>query len=126
MTRRTTAMAIVLAAAATAGTAAFQQSADQNNQPGHATFANVWVQNRQPGEAIPATLVGHSIIALEAGTLVNTRADVQSWLYRAITVKAGEDVAAALATAGVEGWEAVGVTSATAERSVVLLKKPRQ
>jgi hypothetical protein len=119
------AMAIALAAAATVGTAAFQRSADQDNQPGHATFANVWVQNRQPGEAIPATLVGHSVIALEAGTLVTTRADVQPWSYRAIAVKAGDDVAAALATAGTEGWEAVGVTSATAERTVVLLKKPR-
>jgi hypothetical protein len=125
MTRRKTAMAIVLVAAATAGTAAFQRSADQENQPGHATFANVWVQNRNPGEAIPATLVGHSVIALEPGTLVNTRADVQSWAYRAIAVKAGDDVAAALATAGGEGWEAVGVTSATADRSVVLLKRPR-
>jgi len=125
MTRRKTALAIVLAAAATAGTAAFQRSADQDNQPGHATFANVWVQNRNPGEAIPATLVGHSIIALEAGTLVSTRADVQPWSYRTIAVRAGDDVAAALATSGGEGWEAVGVTSATAERSVVLLKRPR-
>jgi hypothetical protein len=125
MTRRVIAVAVVLAAAATAGTAAFQQSAVENNQPGHATFANVWVQNRQPGEAIPATLVGQSIVALEAGTLVNTRVGAQPWSYRAITVKADDDVAAALATAGAEGWEAVGVTSATAERSVVLLKKPR-
>jgi hypothetical protein len=125
MTRRVTAMAIVLAVAATAGPAAFQRSADQNNQPGHATFANVWVQNRDPNEAIPTRLVGHSIVALEAGALVSTRADAQSWSYRAITVRAGDDVAAALATAGAEGWEAVGVTSATAERSVVLLKKPR-
>jgi hypothetical protein len=125
MTRRVIAMAIVLAAAATAGTAAFQRSADQDNQPGHATFANVWVQNRNPGDAIPATLIGHSMVALEAGTLVNTRAGAQPWSYRAITVKADDDVAAALATAGAEGWEAVGVTSATAERSVVLLKKPR-
>jgi hypothetical protein len=125
MTRRVTALAIVLAAAATAGTAAFQLSTDQDNQPGHATIAKVWVQNREPGEAIPATLVGHSIMALEAGTLVNTRASAQAWSYRTIAVKADEDVAAALATAGLEGWEAVGVTSATAERAVMLLKKPR-
>jgi hypothetical protein len=125
MTRRVTAMAIVLAAAATAGTAAFQRSADQDNQPGHATFANVWVQNRDLADAIPARLVGHSIVALEAATLVNTRASAQSWSYRTVAVRADDDVAAALATAGLDGWEAVGVTSAAAERVVVLLKKPR-
>jgi hypothetical protein len=125
MTRRVTALAIVLAAAATAGTAAFQLSTDQDNQPGHATIAKVWVQNRDPGEAIPATLVGPSIMTLEAGTVVSTRASAQAWSYRTIAVKADQDVAAALETAGLDGWEAVGVTSATAERAVLLLKKPR-
>jgi hypothetical protein len=125
MTRQVTAITIALAAAATAGAAAGQRSADQNNQPGHATFANVWVQNRDPGEAIPARLVGHSIVALEAGTLFNTRASSQAWLYRSITVRPDDDVAAALTTAGVDGWEAVGVMSATSDRIVVLLKKPR-
>jgi len=124
MTRRVTALAIVLAAAATAGTAAFQLSSGQDNQPGHVSMAKVWVQNHDPGEAIPVTLVGNSM-ALEAGTLVNTRASAQAWAYRTIAVKADEDVAAALATAGLDGWEAVGLTSATAGRTAVLLKKPR-
>jgi hypothetical protein len=125
MTRRVIALAIVLAAAASAGTAAFQLSTDQDNQPGHATLAKVWVQNRDPGEAIPVTLVGHTIMALEDGTVVNARAIAQAWSYRTIAVKADEDVAAALAAAGLDGWEAVGVTSATPERAVLLLKKPR-
>ena len=125
MTRRVTAMAIVLAAAATAGTAAFQRSADQDSQPGHSTLAKVWVQNREPSEAVPVVLIGRAIMTLEAGTVVNTRAGAQPWLYRAIAVRADDDVAAALATAGVDGWEAVGVTSVTSERTVLLLKKPR-
>jgi hypothetical protein len=125
MSRRSVTLTTVLLAAATTGTFAFQKSLEPANQPGHPAPANVWVQNRDPDEAIPVRFIGHTAIGIEAGAVVNTRAASQPWAYRTVAVKTDAELADALAAPGGDGWEAVGVVSATADHITVLLKRPR-
>ncbi len=111
-----------------------RQPAQMPNVPGMPTQARTVVING-PNEAVPVvlasggqvqpvTLVGIPAVSLAGETAVTTRAGRQGWEYRTVVVPAGQDAAAALGGAGVEGWEAVGVTSA-AGASQVLLKRPR-
>src|SRR5215472_9382376 len=112
MSRRALTLTTVLVAAATTGAFAFQKSLEPYNQPGRPSPANVWVQNKGPEEAIPTTLLGRSVVALEPDTTIATRTAPQAWLYRTIEVR-GEDVAGGLERAGQDGWEAVGILVAT-------------
>jgi hypothetical protein len=49
----------------------------------------------------------------------------QVWEYRSIPLASGADAARGLATAGTEGWEAVGVLQSGAAGTTMLLKRPR-
>jgi hypothetical protein len=102
----------------------------RGNEPGMATQARVWIENRSPAEAIPVNVAETAAVrvvapvTLEASTVVNTHAARQQWEYRTIAIAPPDDVAAALKTAGAEGWEAVGIVGAT-PNGAVLLKRPR-
>lgn len=126
MTRSAWVLAVAMTAASVTGAAARQQTQtttqppqtiDQSNQPGHSAPPNVWVQNRGPQEAIP--------VVFESAEGMATRATAQSWQYTTVTVSLDRDVSGALAPVGADGWEAVGVLSATGDRAVVLFKRPR-
>jgi hypothetical protein len=82
----------------------------------------VWINNREPNEAIPVTITSASRISLVPDSVVRTRPDPVVWLYKSVTVPAEGDVAGAVAPLGLQGWEAVGLTSAPRGGVVVLLK----
>jgi hypothetical protein len=107
-------------------------------RPGFPTQARVWIENRGDQEAIPIVLhgvatptpvdtriVGTAAVTLAGPTLVQARLVRQPWEYRTVTVREGQDVADALANAGVEGWEAVGLQPTSQAGTTLLLKRPR-
>ena len=47
-------------------------------------------------------------VAIAPSSAVQARALPQAWEYRTVSVKAGEDLGAALAEPGTQGWEAAG------------------
>jgi len=111
------------------------QSAQVPNVPGMPTQARTVVVNgaheavpvvlAAGGQTQPITVIGTPAVTLAADSVVITRAGRQGWEYRTVAVPAGQDPAGALVAAGVEGWEAVGVTAGAAGASQVLLKRPR-
>jgi len=64
-------------------------------------------------------------VAGESTTPVQTRAARQSWEYTTVAVRAGADAATVLNAQGASGWEAVGMTSAAAGGTTIVLKRPR-
>jgi hypothetical protein len=102
----------------------------QADRPGVVVQPKVTVVNRGRSEAIPVTVQGwdsgdRPVIVQIAGTpTVQARYVSQPWGYRTVKVSPGQDMAAALATAGVDGWEAAGVQTSDASGIVLLLKKP--
>ncbi len=128
-------LALAVVALASAAVLAGREQAQAPNVPGMPTIARTVVVNgaaeavpvvlAAPGQVQPVTLVEIPSVALVEGSVVISRAGRQGWEYRSIAVDAGQDPAAALTAAGIEGWEAVGVTAAPAGASRVLLKRPR-
>lgn len=120
--------ALALVAAGTIGVAAFQNQNPRplpQNDPGRPTPPYVIVVNHGPNEAVPVAFAGPPIVTLEKGATVQTIALPQAWLYRSVALRPQDDMAAVLNGWGGDGWEAVGVTSATAERTIMLMKRPR-
>ncbi len=129
----------VLAAATAASPAAPVQ--DRVPIPGQMTQGKVWIQNAGPGEAVPITLenvnrsappirvevLGTTEVALASGVVLQAqaRATRQQWEHRTVTLLPDQDAAAALAGAGAEGWEAVGLQAAAKGSTIVLMKRPR-
>lgn len=127
-------------AAFTAGSAA-APGQDRVPIPGMMTQGKVWIQNAGQAEAIPVTIermgtestplrvqvIGVTPVAIAPGTAVQTQAQAvrQQWDHRTVAVAAGQDAAAALASAGAEGWEAVGLQAGPQGGSVILMKRPR-
>lgn len=60
-----------------------------------------------------------------SGTTIETRLHRQEWEYRVLHLAADQDPMPALATAGTDGWEAIGAQFQTASGVVILLKRPR-
>lgn len=129
--------AIVLAALiplVSSGLKADQQSLPPN-APGMPTLARMLVINGsenaipvviQPGGDVqPVTVIGTLPVTTTAESMVGARAVRQAWEYRAIAVPSGQDPSSALNTAGVDGWEAVGVMAGSSGSTQVLLKRPR-
>jgi hypothetical protein len=56
---------------------------------------------------------------------VRVRIAPSVWEYRAMILKVGSEYAAALAAAGVDGWETTGLSWPAADGTLVLLKRPR-
>jgi hypothetical protein len=108
----------------------------QQSRPGEIGEAHVLVDNRHLEQAIPVVIVqrnpdplrvqvtGTHTVRVDPASAVGTRTVRQPWEYRTITVAAGQDPAASLASAGVDGWEAVGFQSGQGGVAV-LLKRPR-
>jgi hypothetical protein len=103
----------------------------QQSRPGEIGEAHVLVDNRHLEQAIPVVIVQRNpdslrvqVTGTHTASAVGTRTVRQPWEYRTITVAAGQDPAASLASAGVDGWEAVGFQSGQGGVAV-LLKRPR-
>jgi hypothetical protein len=118
-----------LSVLAIAGVAALQTA-----QPGQMTQARVWIENHGRTEAVPVDIrdinldkpMRVHIQNGDAGTeVLPVRTSRQQWEYEMAVVPAGRDVAAILNARGNAGWEAVGTTSATAENTMILMKRPR-
>jgi hypothetical protein len=106
----------------------------QVNQPGMPTVARVYILNKELTEAIPVRMLAGGVaqpvtvttpVTLASGTAVGMHTLRQVWEYRQMTVSPSADGMAALNTAGADGWEAVAMTSAGANGSVVILKRVR-
>jgi len=112
---------VVLAVAA--GTVFLTAQATQT--PGEMTRARVWVENKEPFETIPVSVERFASVAsmrlsgVDASVVLTSRAVRQQWEYRVVPYDNG-----ALAGAGNDGWEAVGVVTSAGNPSV-LLKRPR-
>jgi len=120
--------AVVVCVAGVVSAAALVVRAQSTTRPGEPTLARVWVENRSPNEAIPVVIEATSAplrVQLEPATVVISNAGRQAWDYRSIPLASGADPARALANAGVEGWEAVGVLQSDGAGVTVLLKRPR-
>lgn len=137
--RTTIASVLFGCALATAGSATIA-APDQEypTRPGEPTRAKVWVQNRGKAEAIPVAIeamdpaaplsvqvIGVPIVTMSAATVVQAKLLRQPWEYRIVAIAPGQDAANALASAGVDGWEATGVQLPAASGTSLLLKRPR-
>jgi hypothetical protein len=124
--------------ALTAGVVTTAAPGQNTERPGELTRANVWIQNRSSSEAIPVVLqdvatsapidvqvVGTPTVALGPTSTVQARRVRQAWEYRTVSIPRGQDVAAALGTAGMEGWEVTGVQFPDQSGTVILLTRPR-
>jgi hypothetical protein len=110
----TIATIVVVCLGFTAG-AALLTARGQYSRPGEIGANHVTVDNR-----VEVT----GTVAIDPAKAVGVRAVRQAWEYRTLTVGAGKDAAGALAAAGLEGWEAVGIQGGAAG-TTVLLKRPR-
>ena len=128
-------LAVVCSAVALSSAGVATLASRAQERPGQATQARVWVENRGPTEAVPVSLqevasskpisvqlVGSPIVAIARDSQVQAR---QTWEYRAVLVRADQDMASALAPAGMEGWEATSVQASNQSGIIVLLKRPR-
>ncbi len=131
------ALAALVAVTTASSTASAQ---DRVPIPGQMTQGKVWIQNG-PREAIPVSLenanpgapplrvevLGTTAVALAGGTVLQaqTRATRQQWDHRTVSVPPDQDPAAALASLGADGWEAVGLLAGAKGSTVVLMKRPR-
>ena len=109
---------------------------EQTAQPGQMTQARVWIENRSSSEAIPIDLravnVEHPIRVEVANgepgfnsNPVNVRLARQVWEYKTIVVDSGADAVRALSSEGLAGWETTGVSFASQDRTMLLLKRLR-
>jgi hypothetical protein len=112
-------------------------AAPDQTQPGQLTQARVWVMNSGRTEAVPVNLRDASLDAPlrvlvqngEPGSGSPHSLRVQLvpsvWDYQMITVTGADDAARTLAKAGAEGWETTGVAWPEANRTALLMKRPR-
>ena len=111
---------------------------DRTQQPGQPTQARVWIQNQGNTEAVPVSIqnvasesllrvqvTGVPIVTIGPGSVVQARIARQSWEYRAVSITAGQDPVTVLNSAGVDGWEATGLTFPPAGGTVVFMKRPK-
>jgi hypothetical protein len=121
--------------AASSMLAAGQRVQTEPNEPGMPTVARMYILNSGAGEAVPVTIhggtdvvpvtvMGIPPVTLEATSVVTARAGRQGWEYRQLSIGSGQDSVAELNTVGLEGWEAISVTTSGATTRV-LLKRPR-
>ena len=108
-------------------------------RPGDIPRPDVWIKNA-PSEAVPIDLRevhidrpigvllmnGESSVTAASGAPLRVRVVPPSWAYRTIAVSASAaDPASALQAAGVDGWEATGVSWTRNGETLLLLKRPR-
>lgn len=136
---KTLACALLACALLAGGAAIWGASAqDRTQQPGQPTQARVWIQNRGNTEAVPVSIqdvasesplrvqvAGTPTVTTGSGSVVQARVARQAWEYRDVSITAGQDPAAVLNGAGVDGWEAIGLAFPSAGGTVVLMKRPK-
>ena len=113
-TMLTSAIVAILIAGAAAVTAAPGQV-----RPGELTKGEVYVLNRD-SEALPVR-----VLEVHADAPLRVRVVPAVWEYRAMVLKQGSEYAAALASAGADGWETTGLSWPQGDGTLVLLKRPR-
>jgi hypothetical protein len=117
------------------GGASFLADAAQD-RPGIVSQARVFIENRNRAEAVPVTLEDvtserplnvrvEGPVTIAPASAMQARTLPQAWEYRTVSVKAPDDLAAALAEPGAQGWEAAGAYVANGSPTV-LLKRPLQ
>jgi hypothetical protein len=127
----TTAALLLLAAGAS-----FLADAAQD-RPGIVSQARVFIENRNRAEAVPVTLEDvaserplsvrvEGPVAIAPSGAMPARALPQPWEYRTVSVKAVEELVAALSELGAQGWEAAGTYVPASGNPTVLLKRPLQ
>ena len=122
----------------TAGVVTIAAPGQNTDRPGYPTRPSVWVENRGAAEAVPIVLqevatsgplqvevVGTPTVAIGSASTLQARRMRQQWEYRILTAARGQDVAAALNTAGMDGWELSGVQLPDPAGSVLVLMRPR-
>jgi hypothetical protein len=98
-------------------------------QPGQMTQGHVQIDNRGRNEAIPVEVnldkpLRVQVINGETTGPLLVRPVRLAWEYQTVALSSAEDLAR-LNALGQSGWEATGIV-AQAERTTVLLKRPRQ
>jgi hypothetical protein len=96
-------------------TTTLQTAHGQQQRPGEIGDNRVVVENRRPDQAIP--------VVVQKELDVRARAVRQQWEYRTL-VTTGADSGKLLASAGLDGWEAVGFQPSPGGWTL-LLKRPR-
>jgi len=109
---------------------------EQTGQPGQMTQARVWVQNRGRVEALPVDLRDVNLETPLKVQVINgdpnfsriTPVQVteirKAWEYATVAV-GPDDVAKALNINGANGWETTGIAFVGADKTTLLLKRPR-
>jgi len=106
----------------------------QTAQPGQMTQPRVWVENHGRSEAVPVDIRDinlekpmrvHVLNGEGGADVLPVRSSRQQWEYETAVVPAARDITAVLNARGVAGWEAVGMTSVTADNVTILMKRPR-
>jgi hypothetical protein len=121
----------------TAGVVTIAAPGQNTDRPGYPTRPSVWVENRGPAEAVPIVLqgvattaplpvevVGTPTVAIGTANTVQARRQRQQWEYRTISAGRGQDIAAALNSAGMEGWE-LSMQLPDQTGTVLVLMRPR-
>ena len=121
-----------------AGAVTIAAPGQNTDRPGYPTRPSVWVENRGRAEAVPIVLqeiatsaplpvemVGTPTVALGSASTVQARRIRQQWEYRTLSVSRGQDVAAALNGAGMDGWELSGVQLPDQAGTALVLMRPR-
>ncbi len=110
-------------------------AAPDQNQPGQMTQARVWVMNNRT-EAVPVALRDVTLdrpmrVVVANGEAGSGTASLRVqlvpsvWDYQTVTVAGADDAARTLAKAGAEGWETTGIAWPEANRTALLMKRPR-
>ncbi|MGH9146576.1 MAG: hypothetical protein ACRD1Q_07695 [Vicinamibacterales bacterium] len=121
----------------TAGAVTIAAPGQNTERPGYPTRPSVWVENRGPAEAVPIVLqgvattaplpvevVGTPTVAIGTANAVQARRLRQQWEYSTISAGRGQDIAAALNSAGMEGWE-LSMQLPDQTGTVLVLMRPR-
>jgi hypothetical protein len=85
----------------------------------------VSIQNVAPGSLLQVQVTGNPLVRIGPGSVVEARIARQSWEYRTLAVPAGQDPVAVLNGAGVDGWEATGLTVPATGGTIVFMKRPK-
>ena len=127
-------ISIAAASALVVVTSTMLASPGQTTQrPGEMTQGHVQIDNRGPHEAIPVDLNLDKPLRVQITNgepvygptnPVIVRPARLPWEYQTVTVPPG-DITQRLNALGESGWEATGIV-AQAERTTILLKRPRQ
>ena len=128
------ASAFALVVAGTSILAAPQQT---TTQAGQMTKPSVWVENRGRNEAIPIDLREVNLdaplkVQVMNGDPASPRTNPvqvteirKAWDYVTVALGPGDDITKVLSPLGVAGWETTGIAFVAADKTTLLLKRPR-